>query len=219
MRKALHELPPFELTVPVAAKKAPAVPGWIHEIKHDGHRCAVTICAGEVVLLSRNHHDVTGRFPVIRSAFARLCANDLIIDGEVACQDQNGVARLDRLHEAIETGDHSRLVYLAFDLLYLDGVDFRSQPLLSRKECLRDLLAPLAGSRVIYSDHLEGDPTPLFERICALGGEGIVSKVAAAPYRGGRDPSWLKIKCKAWAAEHAKTVEKWNTKKRTRPRR
>jgi bifunctional non-homologous end joining protein LigD len=211
MRRALHELPPFELAAPVEAKKPPAGPGWIHEIKHDGHRCAVTICAGQIVLLSRNHHDVTARFPVVQSAFARLCANDVIIDGEIACQDENGVARLDRLHEAIETGNHGRLAYLAFDLLFLDGVDLRPQPLLARKERLRDLLAPFAGSQVIYSDHLEGDPTPLFERICALGGEGIVSKAAEAPYRGGRDPSWVNVKCPGWAAEHAKVVERWNT--------
>lgn len=218
MRSARHELPAFELAVPVQAKKPPTGPGWVHEIKHDGHRCAVTICAGEIVLLSRNHHDVTTRFPVIRSAFARLCANDVIIDGEMACQDENGVARLDRLHEAIERGDHSRLVYLAFDLLYADGVDFRSQPLLSRKERLRDLLTPLAGSRVIYSDHLEGDPTPFFERICALGGEGIVSKAANGPYRGGNDRSWVKVKCPGWAAEHTKVVEKWNISRRSKRR-
>jgi hypothetical protein len=28
------------------------------------------------------------------------------------------------------------------------------------------------------------------------GAEGIVSKAAHASYRGGRDPSWLKIKCR-----------------------
>jgi hypothetical protein len=34
-----------------------------------------------------------------------------------------------------------RLVYLAFDLLYLDGYDLRSAPLLERKRALQGLLA------------------------------------------------------------------------------
>jgi ATP-dependent DNA ligase len=46
----------------------------------------------------------------------------------------------------------------------------------------------------------------------------VVSKAVQAPYRGGRDPSWLKVKCRAWAAEHTKTVEKWNIVKRPRKR-
>jgi bifunctional non-homologous end joining protein LigD len=66
------------------------------------------------------------------------------------------------------------------------------------------LLKPLEGSRIQYSNHLEGDPARLYERLCELGAEGIVSKVANAPYHGGRDPSWLKIKCRGRAAEHAK---------------
>ena len=138
-----------------------------------------------------------------------------IIDGEIGAQHEMGVAKLENLHRAIEASAYERLIYVAFDLLFLDGVDLRSWPLLSRKEALRDLLKPLEVSRIQYSDHLEGDPMPLYERLCELGAEGIVSKAAHAPYRGGRDPCWLKVKCRGWAAEHAKVVEKWNIKKQS----
>jgi bifunctional non-homologous end joining protein LigD len=219
MDRKFADLPPFELTSPVLAKRLPTGPQWVHEIKHDGHRCAALLSDGEVLLVSRSHRDVTAQFPVVAAALEPLRDHDAVIDGEIGCQDQNGVARLDLLHEAIKRGDQRCMVYFAFDLLYLDSVDLRPQPLLSRKECLCDLLAPLAGSRVVYCDHLEGDPSQLFDRVCALRGEGIISKVRTAPYRGGRDPSWLKVKCRGWAAEHAKTVEKWNIVKRPRTRR
>jgi bifunctional non-homologous end joining protein LigD len=53
-------------------------------------------------------------------------------DGEIAAQDEQGIAKLDDLHRAIEASEYERLVYIAFDLLFLDGVDVRSGPLISR---------------------------------------------------------------------------------------
>ena len=218
MARKPADLPSFKLTAPVLAKRLPTGPQWVHEIKHDGHRCAAVIKDGTVRLLKRNHRDVTRRFHVIATALLALRDHEAIIDGEIGAQDELGVAKLDNLHRAIEASAYERLIYVAFDLLFLDGVDVRSRPLLSRKEALRDLLKPLERSRIQYSEHVEGDAGRLYERLCELGAEGIVSKAATAPYRGGRDPSWLKVKCRGWAAEHAKTVEKWNIVKRPRPR-
>jgi bifunctional non-homologous end joining protein LigD len=212
-------LPSFELTAPVLAKALPKGPEWIHEIKHDGHRCAAVIKDGTVRLFTRTHRDVTRRFHVIATALLPLRDHEAIIDGEIGAQNALGIATLDNLHRALEAGVYESLVYVAFDLLFLDGQDLRRWPLLSRKQALRDLLKPLEGTRIQYSNHLEGDPTRLYERLCELGAEGIVSKAAHAPYRGGRDPSWLKIKCRGRAEKHAKTVEKWNIKKRPLPRR
>jgi bifunctional non-homologous end joining protein LigD len=38
---------------------------------------------------------------------------------------------------------------------------------------------------VLYSEHFE-DGAALYERVCTLGLEGVVSKRADAPYRSGR---------------------------------
>ena len=203
----------FELTAPVPAKAAPNGPSWIHEIKHDGHRCAAVIGDGTVRLVTRNHRDVTKRFHRIAAELLLLKDHDAIIDGEIGAQDEKGVARLDNLHRAIEAGAYEQLIYFAFDLLHIDGVDLRPRPLLSRKECLRDLLEPLKGSRIQYCDHLEGDPGPLYARLCEIGAEGIVSKAAAAPYRGGRDPNWLNVKCRAWSARRSGGAAKWSVVK------
>ena len=45
-----------------AAPAPPTDPGWVHEIKHDGHRIIATIDRGQVRLLSRPGNDATRRF-------------------------------------------------------------------------------------------------------------------------------------------------------------
>src|SRR5215469_5685635 len=40
----------------------PSGDGWLHEIKHDGHRLLAIIAGGELRLMSRNGHDRTSCF-------------------------------------------------------------------------------------------------------------------------------------------------------------
>jgi bifunctional non-homologous end joining protein LigD len=47
-------------------------------------------------------------------------------------------------------------VFIAFDLLYLDGKDLRTLPLIERKALLKNLLRRKR-SRILYLDHVEGD--------------------------------------------------------------
>jgi bifunctional non-homologous end joining protein LigD len=67
-------------------------------------------------------------------------------------------------------------------------------PLIERKA----ELARLAGKRhgpIRYSEHFENDGATVLRNACDMGLEGIVSKRAEAPYRGGRSDAFLKIKC------------------------
>ena len=80
----------------------------------------------------------------------------------------------------------------AFDLLSIDGVDIRGQPLEERKRRLRQLLKKPDGIRL--SEDLDGDGATIFRHACKLGLEGIVSKRRDAPYRSGRSKTWLKMK-------------------------
>ena len=79
----------------------------------------------------------------------------------------------------------------AFDLLELNGEDYRSHPLGKRKAELDKLLSRSAGIR--FSEHLSGDGEIIFVHACKLGLEGIVSKRRDIPYRSGRVKCWLKI--------------------------
>ena len=110
--------------------------------------------------------------------------------------DRKGISRFADLQNALSEGDTHRLVFFAFDILHLDGWDLSAVPLDKRKALLAQLLAasPAIGAAIQYSDHVDGEGTALYRKASDMGLEGIVSKRADAPYRGGRTTSWRKIK-------------------------
>ena len=60
-----------------------------------------------------------------------------------------------------------------------------------------------------YNEHLTGDGPTMFEHVCLLGLEGIVSKRTDAPYRSGRSKMWVKAKNPESAAMRRECEEKW----------
>ena len=92
------------------------------------------------------------------------------------------------LRSELARKNSDRLIYYAFDLLFLDGVDLRSSPLHERKRRLQQLLRK-SSPDFLYAQHLEGDGQTVFTQACEMGLEGIVSKRADAPYRSGRSES------------------------------
>jgi bifunctional non-homologous end joining protein LigD len=84
-------------------------------------------------------------------------------------------------------------VALAFDLMSLDGEDFRQEPYTKRKAVLRKVLRRTRRG-IQYVEHTEGDGGEIFKAICKLGLEGMVSKKLDAPYRSEPPKVWVKIK-------------------------
>ena len=91
-------------------------------------------------------------------------------------------------------GGSAELVYVAFDLLHLDGQDLRFRPLLRRRELLQGLIGEEGGA-IQFSHHVAGLGSDFYHAVEKLGLEGMVSKRADAPYRSGRGTTWLKAKC------------------------
>ncbi len=107
--------------------------------------------------------------------------------------DRRGITDFQRLQNAIARADPA-IVYVAFDLLHLDGWDLRGASLRDRKTLLSALLEGQADP-LRYGEHVEERGDVFFREVCRLGLEGIVSKRAADPYREKRTRSWLKVKC------------------------
>ena len=84
------------------------------------------------------------------------------------------------------------VLYYAFDLLYLDGYDWRRVPLEERKKKLATLLTP--GDSLRYSDHYEEQGKALFEIARSKKLEGILAKKRNSGYEERRSREWLKIK-------------------------
>ena len=59
---------------------------------------------------------------------------------------------------------------------------------------------PCQRRSIQFVEHLTGDGPTVFEHVCRMGLEGIVSKRTDAPYRSGRSRAWLKTKNPASAA-------------------
>jgi hypothetical protein len=108
----------------------------------------------------------------------------------------DGVLSFAALQDALWKSRSGDLVYLAFDLFHLDGLDLRPLPLIERKVALKKLLG---GRRVAdsirYSDHVRGQGEAFYAHACPLGLEGILSKLGRSPCRARRTSEWLKIKC------------------------
>jgi bifunctional non-homologous end joining protein LigD len=126
-------------------------------------------------------------------ALADLPVTEAIIDGEVVAENAAGVPDFSALQDALSTGRTDRLVFYAFDVLYLDGYDLRLAPLVARKSALEAIIITLSAVR--YSEHFEDNGPRLLSHVCRLGLEGVVSKIRNAPYRSGRVKSWIKSKC------------------------
>jgi DNA ligase D len=178
------------------SQQPPKGANWLHEIKFDGYRTIAFIDHGKVRLITRGGLDWTKRYGDLPAAFAQLPCKQAIVDGEIVVLDEKGVSRFSALQNALAEGAGNQLVFYTFDLVYLDGWDLQATPLGRRKEMLAQLLAGHATDRsaIQYSDHIEGDGGPLYERATELGLEGVVSKDANAPYLQKRSKSWFKAK-------------------------
>lgn len=175
--------------------RAPGGAGWGHEVKLDGYRLQLRVENGEARLLTRKGLDWTDRFDRIAARAARL--PDCLIDGEAVALDAAGAPDFGALQAALSDGDTDDLVFYAFDLLFLEGVDLRPLPLRQRKKRLVELLAPHKLHPTIRPvDHLETAGDAVLKSACRMNLEGIVSKRLDAPYRSGRGGDWVKSKCR-----------------------
>lgn len=164
---------------------------WLHELKYDGYRIQCLLNGGNVRLLTRNGNDWTERYPAIAARLARLTVDSAVLDGELVALDAEGRSDFGAL-QAPRAGQP--LAYFAFDLLQLDGEELAGLPLDERKSLLQALVGK--GDGVLrFSDHITGSGEGLLGKACAMGLEGLVSKMRDAPYRPGRSRAWLKSKC------------------------
>jgi bifunctional non-homologous end joining protein LigD len=176
---------------------------WLFEIKWDGYRAVAFISGGKVRLVSRNQNDLTARYPELKDLPKFVHAREAILDGEVVALDEEGRASFSLMQQrtgfrpggrrAAEKADVP-VLYYAFDLLYLDGYDWRRVPLEERKAKLASLLT--AGDAVRYSDHYPEQGKALFDMAHKKGLEGILAKKRQSFYEERRSREWLKIKIK-----------------------
>ncbi len=178
-----------------AASHPPTGDDWLHEIKFNGYRILASVRAGTVQLRSRNELDWTAKFRELAQALAGLPITDAVLDGEVVHVAPNGATSFSALQNDLADGKTAALVYMAFDLLFMNGWDLTGAKLVDRKATLQALLLRGASPTLRYSDYQRGRGPEFFAGACGFGLEGIISKRADARYRPGRGTQWVKVKC------------------------
>jgi bifunctional non-homologous end joining protein LigD len=186
---------PFQLATLSAAP--PAGEDWLHEIKYDGYRVRLAVEGGAARVLTRGGEEWSDRMGALVRAAGAFPVNSALVDGEAVVFGRNGAPDFGALQAALSERRDDRIVYLAFDLLYLDGRDLRTEPLSRRKKTLRSLLERAGTGPIRFAEHVAGNGDEFLAASCSLALEGAVSKRAEAPYRPGRTAEWRKTKCRA----------------------
>jgi len=171
----------------------PPAGDWHYEIKYDGYRFLARI-GEQIRMFTRNGFDWTSRLPVIASelSFLPACA---WIDGEVVAFDHDGKPNFNHVQLAFNTRRTDDLVFVCFDLMFLNSTDLRAVPLEDRRERLSQLLSACDFDHVRMSETVFADPHSIINTACKMKLEGVVAKRAGSPYSERRSCDWLKIKC------------------------
>ncbi len=144
-----------------------------------------------VKVFTRRGNDWTRRFRKIANDAFLINAGSAIIDGEVVVPATDGTTDFSVLQNELK-GKSSKIVMVAFDLLYLNGCDLRKLPLMERKAQLTKLIAKTA---IQFSESFEMAGRQMYQHACSIGLEGVVSKVRNSRYYSGRGNDWVKTTC------------------------
>jgi bifunctional non-homologous end joining protein LigD len=195
-----------EPCLPSPADKPPSGSNWIHELKHDGYRLMARRDSVGIRLITRRGNDWTTRYPLVVEAVNHLKIRSCLIEGEVVCCDEKGVAAFQLLRHR---RNEPKAFHYAFDLLELDGTDLRREPIETRKATLVSILRK-SRLGVRMNEHMEHSAgAVVFQHACKMGLEGIVSKRLGSRYRSGRSPDWLKFKNPEAPAVRREAEEDW----------
>ena len=197
---------PFFLAHPLQADPAAlgSVGGWIAEWKYDGVRAQIVRRAGQAWIWSRGEELVTERFPEAVE-FARALPDGSVLDGElVAWRDgDDRPAPFALLQRRLGRKTLTRRLlaelpvrFLAFDLLELDGADWRARPQHERRAALAALL-PASQLAPVLDAADWATLAARREEARRRGVEGLMLKQRDARYGQGRtraDGVWWKWK-------------------------
>jgi bifunctional non-homologous end joining protein LigD len=176
--------------------------GWVYEVKWDGVRALAYSEPGELRLESRNLKDITTSYPELARLNRSLSSHTAILDGEIVAFDERGLpsfaALQRRMHvssgaQAKRLAKATRVTYMIFDLLWLDGHSLMDLSYGERRERLAEL--ELSGESWQTPEPLAGKGKDVKAATAAQGLEGIVAKRLDSKYEpGARSTSWVKIK-------------------------
>jgi bifunctional non-homologous end joining protein LigD len=194
--EAMSETTPEQLLrklfPPMLATLASAAPkdehNWRFELKYDGFRAVAAVVDGRVSLWSRNSLSLNARFPQVVESLSKIRKN-VVLDGEIVALDERGIPRF----QLIQRDEAVKTLYVAFDLIWVEGVDVRRRPLEERRELLETLLRK-PPKLVEVSQQTEGSAAEALSAAAREGHEGLIGKLKGSTYENRRSRNWIKLK-------------------------
>lgn len=173
---------------------------WVYEIKWDGVRSLCFLSRSGTTLQSRSGGSYDKQFPELNGVAKNVKAKEAIIDGEIVAVDENGLSHFEWLQSRIPRNKTKlktaapahRIMFFAFDLLYIDGADLRGLPLVSRRKRLEEAVSE--GEAIKLSTQFSGPPNEILRAARELGLEGLIAKRLDSVYSSGRSGAWRKVK-------------------------
>ncbi len=174
---------------------------YAFEVKWDGVRSIAYVEGGRARFESRRGGDITSRYPELRGLGPALSSTAAVLDGEIVAfeGERPSFERLQRrMHVSNERAVRRLMgevpvVYVIFDLLWLEGHSTLELPYRERRKLL-DELAPQGPSWQTPAAH-EGGGAELLDATRRLELEGVVAKRLESVYEPGRrSRAWLKVK-------------------------
>lgn len=182
-------------SIPIETEK------FAFEFKWDGVRAISYFSNGNRRILSRNHLDITARYPELATMTEIFGDRPVILDGEIIALDEDDHASFALLQHRMHANPHAALrlmreipiYYILFDVLYLDAHRTTSLPYTRRRELLEELT--LVGPHWRVGPSVIGDGESVLVAARQHQMEGVVAKRLDSTYEPGRrSPNWLKIK-------------------------
>ncbi len=178
---------------------------WAYEFKWDGIRAISYVDGGRIHVASRNGNDLTASFPELRAVGEQLGSHQVVLDGEIVALDHAGRPSFQLLQPRIHASGSDKvkrlsaeqpIVYMVFDVLYIDGALLLDLPYVERRHRLEGLgLVTRETQNCVLSPRFTGPGSDVLQASRAQGLEGVVAKRLDSPYLPGRrSPSWRKIK-------------------------
>src|SRR6266566_5291760 len=155
----------IEPALATSVEKVPSGDRWLHEIKFDGYRGQLHIANDDIKLFTRRGLDWTKRFKKIVADAYLINAGSAIIDGEVVVPAEDGTTDFSVLQNELK-GKSTKIMIVAFVLLYLNGCDLRGLPLYERKVVLKKIIAD---TDVQFSESFEVDGRGMYKQACKTG--------------------------------------------------
>jgi bifunctional non-homologous end joining protein LigD len=188
----MRRSPAPEFVFPMKAtlvSQLPAGDEWLYEIKWDGYRALAAKHGHSVRLLSLKNKNLSSDFPAIVEAVRDLTADVVLLDGEIVAIDKRGRPSFQMLQNRASLGRNWQIVYYAFDLLELEGKDWKTRPLTERKEQLQQVVS---ASQVRYNAELPGSAEAVM-RTVRLPPIAQLGPLGRPAFRLIADVAWLPL--------------------------